>query len=161
MSITAEYLRAIYQYDPITGVFTRRTNRRRWKAGSIAGSKDKAGYIRIVIDGEQYYAHCLAWLYMTGVWPERKIDHKDLNKARNVWDNLRLATNVQNSVNKGLNRNNSTGAKGVVAYGKLYRAYIKHEGRQIHLGYYDKIEDASKAYESAAKKLWGEFARTT
>ena len=70
--ITAERLRAILHYDPETGIWT-------WliaasnnvKVGDVAGSKEKQGYWVIVIDYRRYKAHRLAWLYMTGEWPQR------------------------------------------------------------------------------------------
>lgn len=69
--LTAEFLRAILHYDPLTGVFTRRTNRGPSKAGDVAGSICAGGYLEIGIgNGRREYGHRLAWLYTHGTLPE-------------------------------------------------------------------------------------------
>lgn len=90
--LTSEVLREKLLYDPITGTFTHLRNHAKVKAGQQAGSLDDRGYRQIVISGKFYYAHRLAWFYMTGEWPVSEVDHKNLEKDDNVWTNLRAAT---------------------------------------------------------------------
>jgi hypothetical protein len=74
--LTATRLRELLHYDPETGLLTCIVNRRGYpKEGSIAGCKNDDGYLRIVIDGVPYLGHRLAWLHMTGNFPQNGIDH--------------------------------------------------------------------------------------
>ena len=161
--ITQLQLKEVLVYDPESGIFTWISTRNNFrKAGSIAGSVNKFGYIRITIDEKRYMAHCLAWLYMTGEWPKRDLDHQNLDKADNRWRNLREATRSQNIANTSLNSSNSSGVKGVCWHRrrKLWQAAITCDGRRIHLGYFDVLAEAGSAYELASKELFGEFARS-
>jgi YrbI family 3-deoxy-D-manno-octulosonate 8-phosphate phosphatase len=103
--ITLEYLRSILHYDPKTGIFTWKTRTdvpKEWNtrfAGSQAGSDDKNGRWKILINGYQYRANRLAWFYVYGVWPPKKVDHKNRNSFNDELKNLRLATNSQNAGN--------------------------------------------------------------
>lgn len=160
--INSEYLRSILHYDPETGEFTwicpNGTGKR--KAGRRAGWTNAEGYRAISIDGKTYYGHHLAWFYVFGEWPSAEVDHRDKNQGNNAIKNLREATGSQNNANKGKNKNNTTGFKGVVllASGR-YRAAIGHNRKLIYLGCFDRAEDASEAYAAGAQRLYGEFAR--
>lgn len=69
-ALTAEQLRDVLNYDPETGLFTwRKMSRRHWLLGTIAGAQHSGGYVRIYVNGREYYGHRLAWLYVHGVWP--------------------------------------------------------------------------------------------
>ena len=96
-------------YDRETGLFIWRMARAD-KIGAIAGKREHHGYIQIVIDGRAYMAHRLAWLWQTGGWPLREIDHVNGHKDDNTWNNLREATRSQNCINKPP----QPGASGVV-----------------------------------------------
>ena len=75
-SLTAERLREVLDYDPDTGVFTRKVRTASSvKVGDVAGSLNGKGYIRIRVDGRLYFAHRLAWLYVHGEWPVDQVDH--------------------------------------------------------------------------------------
>src|SRR5438045_2733801 len=69
-------------------------------------------YVFIRVDRRCYRAHRLAWLYMTGEMPI-EVDHLNLNRADNRWQNLRVATRVQNAANSPARRPSITGIKGV------------------------------------------------
>jgi hypothetical protein len=88
------------------------------------------------------------------------IDHINGNGLDNRRANLRLATVAQNAWNSR-KRNPRSGYKGVCfASDKcMWRAAIVCHGRRIHLGYFHSKIDAAKAYDSAAKKYYGEFAK--
>lgn len=66
--LTAERLRELLSYDPEADQWKRLTGR---FAGEIAGSVTKKGLTKMVIDGEQYLARRLKWLYLHGEWPPR------------------------------------------------------------------------------------------
>lgn len=97
---SADYVRSLLSYDPPTGIFRWLVTRSNAAiVGAIAGTPHGDGYVLIGIDGQQYLAHRLAWLYMTGEWPKGKLDHRDRVRNNNIWTNIRAATNAQNSVN--------------------------------------------------------------
>ena len=91
--LTANRLRNVLTYAPATGIF-------RWKisastrapVGTIAGSRNGRGYRQIRIDGRPYSASRLAWLYMTGKWPNSEISYINGKPSDTRWANLRKAT---------------------------------------------------------------------
>jgi hypothetical protein len=90
-----------------------------------------------------------------------QVDHISPDTLDNRRSNLRLATSQQNQFNRGKQRNNTSGYKGVYwlePYGK-FQALIVVKKKHISLGLFtDKIE-AAKAYDAAALKYAGAFAR--
>ena len=167
---TAEEVRAALDYDPFTGVF-----RWRWRAdvlpwintrcaGKVAGSLDRRSrtniYITIRLNGRLYLAHRLAWVWMTGEWPDGDLDHENTDGTDNRFINLRPATRTQNNGNQRLSRANTTGLKGVspLPNGR-YQAQIAYQGKNHRLGHFDSPEEAHDAYCYAAVRLFGEFAR--
>jgi hypothetical protein len=160
--ITAKKLRALFAYDRDTGAFTRLVYRSpNAKVGDVAGTPDKDGYVQIQIDGKLYKARRLAWLYVTGEWPEHGVDHRDTCKGNNAWGNLRSATQAQNAGNCGPRTTNTSGFKGVTfdrAHGR-WMAQIQVDGRCKFLGYHDSPDLAHAAYVAAASVVHGEFAR--
>jgi len=142
--LTQETLKSLLYYNAETGIFTRRaTSSSAAKAGDVAGGKTKCGYISIRVNGRKYYAHRLAWLYMTGEWPPYQIDHDDHIRHNNKWDNLNKATNQDNQKNGTMQKNNSSGITGVdqCKRNKMWRARIGVNGKDVFLGYFmDKFE---------------------
>lgn len=160
--LTVERLKELLHYDPDTGDFTWRESRGRVSKGSKAGSKRNCSgwfYLTIRVDGKIYYAHRLAVLYMTGKWPEEYVDHIDGDGLNNKWSNLREATNSQNQANQGVKPTNLLGVKGVQRNGSGYGVRLGFRGKTICLGTYPTIEEASAAYQEAAKRYFGEFAK--
>lgn len=85
------------------------------------------------------------------------VDHKDRNPLNNQKDNLRIATRSQNGANS---TQEGDGYKGVhrKRRGFGWEAYIGLNGKRIFWGGYGTEEDAARAYNKAAVKLFGEFA---
>ena len=145
MKLTQKKLKQILNYDPLTGVFTRKvTLCNRAIAGSVAGSLDKDGYTQIGISGKHYHAHRLAWLYVYGYFPEHDIDHIDRDKSNNKIDNLRHATRQCNIRNTGLRCTNTSGIKGACwdKQQDKWRAQITVNNKQHHLGYFTDFTEA-------------------
>ncbi len=119
------------------------------------------GYIAIRIDRHDYLAHRLAWLYIYGRWPKGRLDHRDTNRANNIFENLREATQSQNLANARRRSDNTSGFKGVSLRKDTGRwaAYVNFEGKRYRLGCFDTKEAASAAYSRMAASLFGEFAR--
>ena len=160
--ITAKRLRNLLAYDATTGIFVWRVTRsRKAPAGAVAGYVNQSGYRHIIVDGEEYKAHRLAWLHVTGKWARKRIDHADGDLNNNRFSNLREATHSQNLANSRLRRDNKVGLKGVCQERTTGRwmANINKDGRRHYLGLFDSPEEAHAAYCDAAARLHGEFAR--
>lgn len=87
------------------------------------------------------------------------VDHINGDGLDNRRANLRVCTQKENMRNQRMHRINQVGHKGVYLEDGRFRAQIKHEGRNIHLGLFDTANEAAAAYQGAAKALWGEFSR--
>lgn len=159
MKPTARYVRSLLRYSPETGEFFWLVSRGSVKAGRKAGSVDGSGYIQIRIDKAFYKAHCLAWLYVYHKWPRGRLDHRDGDFTNNRMVNLRRASHSQNMANRKLNKNSTTGFKGVTKRGDRFLAYVNKDGQRHWLGYFPTAAEAHAAYVAAAQKLHGEFAR--
>lgn len=157
---TLDELRTAFRYDPDAGLFYWRVKRSsNQDVGDIAGSRrgGRADYWRLRFDGVEYEAHRVAWLFMTGAWPDGLIDHRDLDKLNNRWLNLRPATVAQNSANA---RGRGAHPKGVTLHRNgRYQAQVKASGRNHYLGLFDSPEEAHAAYVVAATRYFGEYAR--
>lgn len=92
-AIRHEDLLALLDYQPATGLFTWRQDRRpRVKASDEAGGiKGKWNYYVITIKGRSYPAHQLAWFYVHGVWPEGSPIFLDGNTDNCAIGNLKFA----------------------------------------------------------------------
>jgi len=150
-------------YDPKTGLFTWRSSTlNHIAAGTVAGHLNKRGYIEIQIDGTTYYAHRLAWFFVYGAWPKKRIDHEDRNGQNNAILNLREATNSQNLANSARYRTNTSGIKGVTKLKTCNRwlPQISFQGKRVYLGLFKSKRAAGFAYQQKSKELFGEFSRT-
>ncbi len=89
-------------------------------------------------------------------------DHKNHNGLDNHESNIRLCTNQQNTQNKKPYVFSKSGYKGVYWYKKVrkWQVHIRVNGTLLHLGYFNKEEDAARTYDKKAKELFGEFACT-
>ena len=155
-------LKELFDYRPETGKLIWRVSRVKVRRGGEAGCVSARRYRLCGVDGIYYYSHRLIWRWMTGEDPGLvQIDHRDLNKANNCWENLRLATGTQNQYNRPKTANNRSGYKGVSfkkREGK-WEAKIKEGKNRHHLGYFATPEEAHAAYAEAALRLHGDFAR--
>ncbi len=160
-TLTQERLKELLHYDPNTGVFTRRVNTSRGKAGTVAGSRNvckETGKVRmrVSISRVVYWQHVLAWLYMTGNWPDNEIDHKDGDSANNRFDNLRDVTRVINCQNRVRPQtDNKCGFLGVF-WEKRFHVWIAKVTvgkKSIHVGSFKTPEEAHAAYVQAKRRL--------
>lgn len=158
--LTQERLKAAITYEPETGLFRwNETRGGRSVVGTVAGCPDKDGYIRIRVDYKRYPAHRLAFFYMTGDWPREQVDHINLVKSDNRWDNLREATAGQNAANRSV-RPAKKELKGAYRDGRAWKAVTGIGGKTRYLGYFETQEEANSAYLEDARKFYGEFARS-
>jgi len=170
--LTAEQLRQALDYDPETGIFRWRhradvsphINKR--DAGKPAGwiARKSTGHMKLTFNGGSYFLNRLAWLYMTGEWPEFEVDHRDTDPSNNAWTNLRDVTHEQNMRNMRNRRTTLNGVprlKGARFHKRTgrWQASIRHDGKSVYLGLFPTAEAAHAAYREAATRLHGDFAR--
>lgn len=114
------------------------------------------GYALTKMDGQSILLH----RFLMNPPANVNIDHINAIRTDNRRSNLRYATIKQNNRNVGLQKNNTTGAKGVNYIKRLnkFRAEICVDGRNRYLGCYSTVLEASEAYDLAAIHHFGEFA---
>ncbi len=121
---------------------------------------DNNGYIVAKIRGSKKYTR-LHRVVLNCV-KYTPVDHKSGKDTRNDnrKSNLRICTYSQNGMNRNTLSNNTSGVSGVTWHKQKnkWQAYITVNKRQIHLGYFDKFEDAVKARKEAEEKYFGEFS---
>jgi hypothetical protein len=90
-----------------------------------------------------------------------QVDHINGNPLDNRRENMRLCTTSENTRNQRAGMGGISAFKGV-CYHKAsakWLAYIKVNAKQKHLGQFADETDAARAYDAAAIKHFGEFAR--
>lgn len=163
MKITQQQLKDVLHYSPETGIFTwlpRKAEKDSsiwWvddfnekhagrPAGSIKKSELRPSYVRIQVHRTHYFAHRLAWLYMTGCSPPRQVDHRDGDGTNNRWRNLRDGSSA-NRYNLSRYKTNRSGVTGVHWEDGCWRAVVRHNGKRYRLGRHKEIEAAERAVE--------------
>lgn len=88
-----------------------------------------------------------------------EVDHINHDPLDNRKSNLRICTHRENQYNQPLQRNNTSGASGVSYYPprRKYRARIKYDQQEIHLGYFTSFLEAVQARNEAMRCLFGEY----
>lgn len=155
-------VRELFDYDPETGIMVRKINVHSGRGSSIGGGKIQArageivgsenpstGYLYVRVDGSVRFLHRIVWLWYHGYMPETDIDHINRIKTDNRIENLREVSRTCNVRNRSLNRNSSSGIKGVsyCSRAKAWKPYINVGGVRACLGYFeDKVEAAAHRY---------------
>ena len=160
--IPIENLWEVFDVDFSNGLlFWKKQLSSRAKIGALVGTGDKTGYQRTYIFKNRFLVHRIIWAMKHGAWPDGMIDHINGNKSDNRIENLRLATKSQNNVNNPKpQKNNKLGVRGVSFHkgtGKFI-AQLRKDKKRINLGYFNTIEEASKAYIAASQQYHGEFS---
>lgn len=154
--ITLQRLHDVFDVDIVQGTLTwRNPSGRRVKAGSLAGTSDGQGYLRVSVDKKKYRVHQLIWLAAHGVFVP--VDHNNEVRDDNRIANLRAASKMENMCNRGKNANNKSGYKGVCYHRGKYVAYICTHGKRQYLGRFVTATDAHAAYCAAAAIQHGAF----
>ena len=158
-----QYLKSRLLYAPKSGLFywIKPPANHSELFGEQAGTAQDAEkpYHVIQVDGVKYKRSRLAFLYVTGSFPLHCIDHINGNSLDDRWENLREATVMQNAWNhKGRSKKSDlpmgvrTNASG------RYAARIGVNGKQIQIGTFETVAQASEAYLAARRKYFGQFA---
>jgi hypothetical protein len=148
-------------YSPETGVFIWKVKTKTSNVNDVAGNANWRGYVSIWINAKPYYAHRLAWAISHGEWPIGDIDHINEDKSDNRISNLRVASRSENMFNRGSNKNNTSGMKGVsfCKSTNRWRAQITMDRKSVNVGRFQTKEEAANAYILKARKIRGEFAK--
>ena len=115
---------------------------------------------KVRIDGKQVsiYLH----RFILNAPPDKQVDHKDRDGLNDRRYNLRLADNSQNHQNMAMPSDNRSGFKGVSRQNSIsprWVARLVHRGTRHHFGTFGSPEDAARAYDAGALRIFGEFAR--
>ncbi len=158
-AVTPGRIRELYNYDPETGIFTRRVKTgRSTVVGEAVGSLALNGYLRITVDNVRLLAHRAAWMYSMDEIPDGDIDHINGDRQDNRLCNLRKATRSENMQNERRSRAGSKsgllGAFWHSASGKwMARVRIPGGHGYEYLGLFETAEQANAAYIAAKRRL--------
>jgi len=153
----APHLKYYLRYEPLTGQFFWKISPGRGHpVGKETGLSGKNVYNMISFRGKTFLAHRVAWLLYYGDWPDKMIDHINGDKHDNRIENLRLASRAENTVNRPPKQGRTY--KGVSKNGNRFQAYINKHGERKHLGWFNCEHEAAKAYNIAARVLYGDYA---
>lgn len=166
------YVRSLFSYSESEGVvyWLPRENEPNWNsknAGKAAGYKITSGYIQIglKINDRRFYikrSRFIVSIHNNG-WIDEDlvVDHINRDPIDDRFINLRVCNQGNNSKNKKLYANNTSGFKGVsLSKAGTWVAQIQVDNVPIVIGYYNSKEDAALAYDKHAVLNFGEFAST-
>jgi hypothetical protein len=176
----ADYLRQLLELDAATGVLRWRERTpemfpsgsrcapevicKTWNklhAGKVAGySHSRYGHLQVKLPVGKFLAHRLVWIMHFGDQPPEVIDHIDGDGSNNRPTNLRAASYAQNMANRKKQRSQASSKfKGVrlAPYGWVSR--IGHKNERIHIGVFSTEEEAAKAYDCEARRIFGHYAK--
>ena len=128
---------------------------------SVAGHRWHAvdcGRGRIYVRGKLGYLHRFIMKPGAG----QIVDHIDGDGMNNTRSNLRVCRQAENVRNREGNKGPKTSLYKGVYWAKdikRWRAYVEVDGKRRWLGCFLSEDEAAKAYNDAAVRLHGEFAR--
>lgn len=166
---TQQVLLALFRYDPETGrlfwrerpisMFPVKWQHKTWNSrwvGKEAFTAINKGYQIGNLFGQMVSAHRVVWKLVHGNDANGQIDHINGDRRDNRVDNLRVVDDAENRKNQSLPKDNTSGRIGV-SWSKAahkWKAEICLSGRRLHLGVFEKLEDAAAA-RSHAERLYG------
>lgn len=159
--LTQDQAKEFFDYNPETGVVVRRKTFHKGhqcKLDVPIGTVTSGGYLVASIKNRKVLIHRFIFLYMTGSFPAKEIDHINGIKTDNRWCNLRESTHTENICNSN-KPNNSSGYKGVSLNQQKTRwiARCRANNKENYLGSFDDPELAANVYRVFARENHGKF----
>lgn len=116
----------------------------------------------VLLNGRKSSKHIKMHRFIMGINDSKiQVDHINGNGLDNRKENLRLCTNSQNSKNRKGYSTNTSGFRGVSLDKRKtinpWVAQINECGKRRWLGYFSTAEEAARAFDKAAKEIYGEF----
>lgn len=158
MEITQESLHELFDYrDGYLYWKVRPSNR--VKVGDKACTLRRDGYSHIMIKGVRYLNHRLIFLMHKGYLPDY-LDHINGIRSDNHIENLRESSSSENSSNRCMRNDNTSGHKGVSwsNHHNKWRVQVNVHGKAVFRKCYEDLELAILVAEEARLKYHGEFA---
>jgi hypothetical protein len=131
----------------------------KWYRTSSSKKRRKPIYAQMVISSRVKMFNLPLHRILVNAKNGDHVDHIDGDTANNTRSNLRTCSNMENKRNTGSNIKNTSGYKGV-SYNKMAKKYGARISVNNKFGYFDDKIDAANAYNDAAIKYHGEFAKT-
>ena len=171
--LTQDSVRELRDCDYETGLLTWRSRARHWFASdrSHASFNNRTagkpaltaphggGYLAGIVDGEHILTHRVVFLHYHGYLPP-EIDHENGDTTDNRISNLKASDPTGNRHNAKMQSNNTSGVTGV-SYVKRtgkFSARIGQDGKTLHLGQFDSLDDAERAVREKRAEL-GSFSQ--
>lgn len=149
--MTYEEARRHFSYDPETGLLTWivSTSNRALPGSVVSATRQNKGktYVQMQFKYKGYAAHRVIWLWVTGSFPEKEIDHIDGNGTNNRWSNLREVTRHQNGKNMRKRSSTLPNRTGVYWRKRINKwvVQIMVDRKHIHGGYFVDEQEAIAA----------------
>ena len=161
--MTQKYIRELFNYNIESGILTYAISRNyRTVVGNEAGwlwvdkKRDSLHtYRHVKVDRQTYKVHRIIWVHVYGGIDSRmQVDHIDGNTLNNKIENLRLVSNAENSKNRSVQSNNTSGYHGInqLPSGNWRVRIVGEDRKRISIGSYSTFEEALMARKEAEAK---------
>lgn len=164
MALTQEMVKGIFDYRADGNLIRRHSTKGNGNhVGAVVGTKPTGlrnfRYSTTKIHGEHWCVHKLIYLYHYGVVPDQ-LDHINRDSIDNRIENLRPANPTENTCNRSLFSNNTSGCKGVSwnKRNKKWQSYVSIKTKRKHLGYFEDLELADFVSTEARDLYHGKYA---
>ena len=155
--IDQETVKKLFYYDAESGMLLwRYGNKRNVKPWQEAKALNGNGYVCVKIQGKDYPAHRIIWLYVHGAFPKEFIDHKNRIRNDNRLCNLRDVSRSDNNQNISLPSHNKSGHMGVswIKNRNCWTVTVAVNKKNKWLGYYKNLDDAIVARKEGEKQYY-------
>lgn len=130
-------------------------NQFKWQAIPLT----RGGFTTYYASRKEYSSGPTIYMHKVILGTDSIVDHKDGNPLNNRRSNLRKATISQNNANRKATGSSQYLGVSISNDKKKWVANICCDHKKHYLGRYSSEKDAAKAYNEAAKRFHGEFAK--
>ena len=157
--MNAYELRKYFDYNDGELIWKEKSNRKVIIGKQVKTYLSNSGYRLFGFMGKTRIHHRMIFAWHHGYLPPQ-VDHIDGNPANNRIENLRACNQYQNQANRKANKSNKSGYKNVnwTDRGQCWEVKFRHDGKQLHFGYFKDLELASLVAIEARNKYHKEFA---